>query len=442
MIKQEILTNSQDKDIVLSVKGVSKKFCRSLKRSLFYGVQDIASELMGIRGEKNELRPQEFWALNDVSFELRRGETIGLVGKNGSGKTTLLRIIAGLIKPDTGYVDVVGKVAPLIALGAGFNPILTGRENIHANMSILGLSKKEIEERLDAVIDFAEIEDAIDAPVQTYSSGMAARLGFASAIYTEPEILLIDEVLAVGDSKFRGKCFQKLHELRQKGTTFLLVSHDSHTVLTVCERAVYLRKGKFMGVGDAQSIITQYEKDLFLDVTESSLNTQSINAVKNDQNFAITSIFFRNKNQEIIDTPITGEPVYVCITCQVKEPLSNVGLTCSIKGMSEGGDQILLMNSLHDQQPLSFSSGEEEVRLEMPYLGLKLGAYIMDIYAKQDGLYALDSFENYKFKVEAHKSMNRCLFYQPRSWEVFSDQNQDESMNNSFKDSDYVERLV
>ncbi|ACB51441.1 putative ABC transporter, ATP binding protein [Crocosphaera subtropica ATCC 51142] len=416
--KEKLSTNSQDKDIVLSVKGVSKKFCRSLKRSLFYGVQDIAGELLGIRGEKNELRHKEFWALSDVSFDLRRGETIGLVGKNGSGKTTLLRIIAGLIKPDAGYVDVYGIVAPLIALGAGFNPILTGKENIYANMSILGLSKKEIDERFDEVIDFAEIEDAIDAPVQTYSSGMAARLGFASAIYTEPEILLVDEVLAVGDSKFRGKCFQKLHDLRQKGTTFLLVSHDSHTVLTVCERAVYLQKGELIEVGDTQSVITHYEKDLFLNVTESPSKNHPIKSINTNQQFAITSIFFRNEDDEIIDVPTTGEPTYLCVTCQVKETLTNVGLTFSIKGMAEGGDQVLLMNSLHDERSLSFSSGKQEVRLEMPYLGLKLGAYVLDVYAKRDGLYHLDSVEDYRFQVKATKSMNRCLFYQPRSWKV------------------------
>ena len=156
-----------DSDVVLSVKGVSKKFCRDLKRSLLYGTQDIASECLGIRSNKQkELRKHEFWALQDVSFELRRGEALGLIGKNGSGKSTLLRIIAGLIRPDQGEVMVNGRVAPLIALGAGFNPILTGRENIYANMSILGLTKEEIDERFDEVVEFAEIGEAIDSPIQ------------------------------------------------------------------------------------------------------------------------------------------------------------------------------------------------------------------------------------------------------------------------------------
>ncbi|NEP28570.1 ABC transporter ATP-binding protein, partial [Moorena sp. SIO3I6] len=197
--EQDLANKSQDSEVILSINGVSKKFCRDLKRSLLYGVHDIGTELLGLRQKDDKLRKKEFWALKDVSIQLRRGEAIGLVGKNGSGKSTLLRIISGLIKPDVGSVEVKGRLAPLIALGAGFNPILTGRENIYANMSILGLSKKEIDQRFDQVLEFAEIGDAIDSPVQTYSSGMAARLGFASAIHTEPDILLIDEVLAVGD---------------------------------------------------------------------------------------------------------------------------------------------------------------------------------------------------------------------------------------------------
>ncbi len=255
--KPEVPEKPPDSEVVLSVQGVSKKFCRDLKRSLFYGVQDIANELLGIREKSEKLRKKEFWALKNVSFEVRRGEALGLVGPNGSGKTTLMRIIAGLIRPDTGSVEIQGRIAPLIALGAGFNPILTGRENIYANMSILGLSKREIERRFDAVVEFAEIEDAIDAPVQTYSSGMRSRLGFASAIHTEPDILLIDEVLAVGDSRFRGKCFRRLHELREQGTSFILVSHNLHSILSVCSSAVYLKTGEFIGVGDAALVRSQ-----------------------------------------------------------------------------------------------------------------------------------------------------------------------------------------
>lgn len=375
----------QNKEVVLSVKDVSKKFCRDLKRSLLYGVHDIASELLGTRQKSEKLRPKEFWALKNVSFQLRRGETLGLVGPNGSGKTTLLRIISGLIKPDTGSVEVNGRLAPLIALGSGFNPILTGRENLYANMSILELSRQEIDERFQDVVDFAEIGDAIDAPLQSYSSGMAARLGFASAIHTEPDILLIDEVLAVGDSRFKGKCFQKLHELRQKGSLFILVSHNLHTVLTICESAVYLLKGKFVGAGDTASIMTQYEENLFLKGVKKSSEKMYINEKNESESLGldIISIFFRNGQGEIVELPVSGEPTYLCIGCKVHDKIQNVGLTIGIKGFAEGGDVVLLLNCLQDKETLNFFPGEHEVQLQMPYIGLRLGTYSMDVYAKK-----------------------------------------------------------
>jgi lipopolysaccharide transport system ATP-binding protein len=169
-------------DILLSVDHVSKRFCRSLRRSIGYGLLDIVQEVSGVRQESRSLRTGEFWALKDLSFSLKRGDSLGIVGPNGSGKTTLLRIISGLIKPDAGTVTVRGRVAPLLALGAGFSPVLTGRENAYVNMTILGLSPKQIHERFSEVVEFAEIGDALDAPVQTYSSGMVARLGFACAV--------------------------------------------------------------------------------------------------------------------------------------------------------------------------------------------------------------------------------------------------------------------
>ncbi|MCP6757345.1 MAG: ABC transporter ATP-binding protein [Fischerella sp. CENA71] len=424
--EQEILPRSykDNYEIVLSVNGVSKKFCRNLKRSLLYGIQDIASEVFGLREKNDILRSKEFWALKDVNFQLRRGEALGLVGKNGSGKSTLLRMIAGLIKPDTGFVEVHGRVAPLIALGAGFNPILTGRENIYANMSILGLSKKEIDERFDQVVDFAEIGDAIDAPVQSYSSGMAARLGFASAIHTEPEILLIDEVLAVGDSRFRGKCFQKLHDLRQKGTSFILVSHDAHLILTVCESAVYLKQGEFVGYCDTPTIISQYERDLFLNGLETT--SQSISLLKNRESFGLNiySLFFKNDKGEIIYSPVTGEQTYLCIRCKADEKIDNVGITFVIKGLGEGGETVLIFNSMKDKNPISLLPGEYEIQLQMPYLGLRIGVYIMDVYAKTNRLYHLDAVESFRFTVEGiEDSMSRCLFYQPRTWNVINHRN-------------------
>jgi lipopolysaccharide transport system ATP-binding protein len=408
-------------DVVLSVQQTAKKFCRSLKRSLFYGVQDIARELTGVDRDSERLRRGEFWALRDVTFELRRGEALGLVGKNGSGKSTLLRLIAGLIRPDMGMIRVRGRVAPLIALGAGFNPVLSGRENIYANMAILGLSKREIDARLDEVLEFAELGDAIDAPVQSYSSGMAARLGFASAIYTEPEILLIDEVLAVGDSRFRGKCFQKLHYLQKQGTALILVSHDAHSILTVCKSALYLKPGEFCGYGDASTIIHHYERDLFLNGADT--NAQPIAQLRQRQRVGleIQSIFFRNHRGQVIETPMSGETSYFCLACRAIEAIDDIRVSFHIKSLGDGGETILLINNNNDQQHIALPSGHTEIQLEMPYLGLKLGAYIMDIYIKKEGLFHLDAIESFRFKVEAQGDpSSRCLFYQPRSWNIIS----------------------
>ncbi|MEM1013338.1 MAG: ATP-binding cassette domain-containing protein, partial [Planctomycetota bacterium] len=162
-------------DVLIKVDGVGKKFCRDLKRSLWYGVKDLAAEVTGRPGERDNLRRDEFWAVDDVSFEVRRGECLGLIGHNGAGKSTLLKMLNGLIKPDRGSITMRGRIGALIELGAGFNPILTGRENVYVNGSVLGMTKKEIDRKFDAILDFAEIEDFIDAPVQTYSSGMKVR---------------------------------------------------------------------------------------------------------------------------------------------------------------------------------------------------------------------------------------------------------------------------
>ncbi len=223
---------------LIEVRATGKKFCRSLKRSLWYGLRDLAGEALGRRGDRSTLRRHEFWALRNVSFDLYQGETLGLIGPNGAGKTTLLRILHGLITPDEGSVTVRGRMQALIALGAGFSPVLTGRENIYVNASILGIPRKQVDRRFEEIVTFAGIPDFIDSPVQSYSSGMTVRLGFAVAAHLEPDILLVDEVLAVGDEGFQIKCLNKIGELKANGTAIILVSHNMHTVSTFCDRVL------------------------------------------------------------------------------------------------------------------------------------------------------------------------------------------------------------
>lgn len=251
-----------DPEVLIRVEGAGKKFCRDLKKSLWYGLKDVASELIPEKRniEKHSiLRPKEFWSVNDISFELRRGECLGLIGDNGAGKTTLLKMLNGLVKPDKGRIALRGRVGALIALGAGFNPILTGRENIYVNGSVLGLSKREIDAKMSEIIDFAGIRESIDAPVQNYSSGMQVRLGFAVATALEPDILLLDEVLAVGDAAFRNKCYNRIGTLRKR-SCIIFVSHSMDQVGQFCNRVLLLSHGETVFDGGVEEGICMYEE--------------------------------------------------------------------------------------------------------------------------------------------------------------------------------------
>lgn len=232
-----------ENEVLVKVEGLSKKFCKDLKTSLWYGVKDLVTNITGKTQDNDVLRPKEFWALKDINFELKRGQCLGLIGHNGAGKSTLLKILNGLINPDAGTVTIKGRVGALIELGAGFNPILTGRENIYNNAAVLGFTKKEVNNKLQEIIDFAELEDFIDMPVQNYSSGMKVRLGFAVAAQMEPDVLILDEVLAVGDLGFRVKCMNRINELLENSAV-IFVSHSMVQISIVCTEAILLEKGK------------------------------------------------------------------------------------------------------------------------------------------------------------------------------------------------------
>jgi lipopolysaccharide transport system ATP-binding protein len=244
---------------VLEVQNLSKRYCRGLRRSLMYGVLDVGKELVGVGQAARELRAGEFWALKDVSFSVARGESVGLIGHNGAGKTTILKLINGLIKPNGGRISVHGSVRALIALGAGFNPVLTGRENVKVACAVLGYTEREMDERFEEILAFSELGIAIDAPVQTYSSGMVARLGFAVAIHTQPELLLVDEVLAVGDLNFAIKCYRRIADLRARGVSFIIVNHNPYAIRSNCDRAVWIEGGEVQQIGDANAVCDAYE---------------------------------------------------------------------------------------------------------------------------------------------------------------------------------------
>lgn len=203
-----------------------------------------------------------FWALQDLSFAVKRGESVGILGANGSGKSTLMKLIAGVSEPTKGKIKVKGQVAPLIELGAGFHPELTGRENVYLNGTILGMSRRDINRKFEEIVDFAEIWDFIDQPIKHYSSGMFLRLAFGVAVNVEADILLIDEVLAVGDQAFREKCYSRLRSLQAAGTTILLVSHSMVDVQKFCHSAILLKEGRLLASGSVKEVIDRYQSEL------------------------------------------------------------------------------------------------------------------------------------------------------------------------------------
>jgi len=273
----------EDKDVLIKVEGLSKKFCKDLKTSLWYGVKDLLSGITGNK-EERELRPKEFWAVKDINFELKRGECLGLIGHNGAGKSTLLKILNGLINPDAGKVTIKGRVGALIELGAGFNPILSGRENVYNNGAILGFTRKEIDNKLEDIIAFSELEEFIDMPIQNYSSGMKVRLGFAVAAQMEPDVLIIDEVLAVGDLGFILKCYKTIDTILPN-TAVIFVSHSMPMVSRICNKIILLDKGKakFQGKDVSTAIDLYYSRfatnDQNIVFTDNSLKINEVKVV-------------------------------------------------------------------------------------------------------------------------------------------------------------------
>lgn len=243
------MSSDNTSDVVITARNVSK--CYQI-----YGKPHHRLLQSLFRSRRTYYR--DFWALKDVSFEVKRGEVLGILGRNGAGKSTLLQIICGTVTPTSGSVAVTGRVAALLELGAGFNPEFSGRENVYLNASIMGLSREETDARFAQIVAFSELADFIDEPVKTYSSGMFVRLAFSVAIHTEPDVLIVDEALSVGDFAFRNKCIKRVQELQTKGTTILFVSHDLSTLQLICDRAIWLEQGAIKGTGDPVEVSQNY----------------------------------------------------------------------------------------------------------------------------------------------------------------------------------------
>ncbi len=243
---------------VLQVQNVFKKF---KKGELYDSLRDLLPAIakrIGRRGDRKSLEEREFWALRDVSFDVNRGEAFGIVGANGAGKSTMLKLLTGIMRPTSGSIRVTGRLSALIEVGAGFHPDLTGRENIFLNGTILGLRREEIRQRFDAIVAFSGLEEFLDTPVKRYSSGMFARLGFSVAAHVDPDVLLVDEVLSVGDYLFQRKCVERMNEVIANGATVVFVSHNLRAVTNLCQRSVFIEKGAVRALGPTAEVIREY----------------------------------------------------------------------------------------------------------------------------------------------------------------------------------------
>lgn len=275
-------------NIVINVSGLSK--CYSIyEKPVNRLKQAIIPRLYRAIGKQAPVYYREFWALRDINFSVNKGETVGIIGRNGSGKSTLLQLICGTLTPTSGKVETRGRVTALLELGSGFNPEFTGRENVFLNGAILGLSQNEIESRFDEIAAFADIGDFIEQPVKFYSSGMMVRLAFAVQAMLDPDILIVDEALAVGDERFQRKCFHRLEELRENGTSILFVSHAGQQIVELCDRALLLEQGKRLLMADPLTTVRAYHKMLFATPSEQPTIIQEI--LEKDQQYASRSDF-------------------------------------------------------------------------------------------------------------------------------------------------------
>ena len=351
--------------VLVIADGISKRFCRSLKRSLWYGVNDVVGEIFNIGGRSDTLRKNEFWAVDNVSFELQQGQCLGLIGPNGAGKSTLLKILNGLIKPDRGRVTMRGRVGALIELGAGFNPVLTGKENIYINGSVLGFSKREIDKKLEEIVDFAEIGEFVDTPVQNYSSGMRVRLGFSIASQMEPDVLIIDEVLAVGDLGFRQKCFQMLSERKEQGTSVLLVSHSMVDILRLADSGLLLNHGACEFLGDAQEACAKYN------VLLSRRNP----LVGEKSPYRIDSIRFISDGQES-NRFLTGQDIFVEISVWCEEDFHEARMNFHLDSAKV---RLNSTSTLVSGTKLNFTKGMNLIYLTLKKVNLLRGGYMLQI---------------------------------------------------------------
>lgn len=365
---------------VIKFENVSKKY--HLGYMNFNGFRGFLPKIINriINTQNDSSQNQndgDFYALKDVSFELKQGEALGVVGPNGAGKSTILKLLAHTIEPTAGKIIAVGKISALIELGAGFHHELTGRENIYLYGSIMGLRRKEIKEKFDSIVAFAELEKFIDTPVKHYSSGMYARLGFAVAIHVEPDILLIDEVLAVGDMNFRKKCHERLHELlSKKHTTIIFVSHDIYRIQSLCKKTIFLDKGNIKKIGDTTEVVSYYSNEMNKSMLLKEAKKQEKRQGTGD--IRITNVYLTDSAGNKTDTIKTGDGIIITISYFAHKKVYSPDFRVEI--CTTDGICLISVSSWYREVYIEFVEGNGTIRCCFESLPLLQNTYIIGVY--------------------------------------------------------------
>lgn len=371
---------------------------------------------------------KEFNALKNINFEIKKGETVGIIGKNGSGKSTLLQIIAGTLTPTNGLLEVNGRIAALLELGSGFNPEFTGRENVYLNGAILGISKEEMDKRFDSIIEFADIGDFINQPVKTYSSGMYVRLAFSIAINVEADILIVDEALAVGDTKFQIKCIEKMKEIKKNGTTILFVSHAGEQVKRFCEKGIWLEHGQIKEIDTAANIVNHYEDSLQMDILANQiqengieLNEEIETVLEIEENYIEKEITILASIKDVSVNKIrlnTFDELIVTVQYQIyAQSIPNFLIGVALYG----GDRKYIFgpNTFLDKYEVPNKRGKHTVQYKIPSLPLMGGTYFIDVGVFVDGgIVCLDyKHEIQRINVDS-EYFSEGLLYIEHEWSV------------------------
>lgn len=380
---------------IITVEKLTKRYRIGMKEEIHDSIADAImslikspfrsfSKLKSLTSFKDEDSEDILWALKDVSFEVNKGEVLGIVGKNGAGKSTLLKLLSRITSPTEGSIDIKGRVASLLEVGTGFHPELTGRENVFLNGAVLGMRKKEVEEKFDEIVAFAGVKRFIDTPVKRYSSGMRVRLAFAVAAHLEPEILIIDEVLSVGDYEFQKKCLGKMHDVAGQGRTVLFVSHNLAAVKSLCTRALLLQKGEIIDDDTPDRIVDKYLKN-----TIGEIQTSNIAETKERNGSGLVRIndfYLRDENNNKIESAETGEYCKFVFKykSQKQEKLSHFHLGFGIRNEN---DTRLTRMDMHDQGIIYKDIPPTgEVSCVIKKLPLERGKYIIGIVIYVDGI--------------------------------------------------------